>query len=432
MTLALPLSTSNAQPSGAPGDATAHKASKILEVNVTGDPDRLQGQPVVAVNPKNDKNLVYVSTDDIVDGATLKELKCYVAYSRDGGSTWKRVAWPYGNSPQCGDPYLAVDSEGVFYLSFNKLGCPDNPSGPPNGTCNGVPNRIGVARSTDGGRTWSDPVDSAVDRGTTPRLRVDMATNDVYVVGGGVYPGPATITVSKDQGRTWSPAAALPSQPFGDQIAVQDHVLATATGMKIVNGTSTVPTEVLFQVSRDEGKSFVSSPVTDSSGTPVAPAEGALVPSAALATTDPIPWISADPTRSGRFAVMVPRGDNVEVYVTKDTGRSWTGPAVIAAPHAAKPWIDYGSNGVLGVMWRSVTDGNVDAYSAVSFDHGKSFSRPLKVNRTSHPYTFTGSGGDEWSRITVRGRYAYVSWSDARTGGAIDGIVSRVPLSLYR
>jgi hypothetical protein len=30
------------------------------------------------------------------------------------------------------------------------------------------------------------------------------------------------------------------------------------------------------------------------------------------------------------------------------------------------------------------------------------------------------------------GTYAYVTWSDGRTGGDVDGIMSRVPLSVYR
>jgi hypothetical protein len=130
---------------------------------------------------------------------------------------------------------------------------------------------------------------------------------------------------------------------------------------------------------------------------------------------------------------MIPRNDSFEVYLTSNAGRTWTGPSVIAAPGAAKPWIDFGANGNLGVMWRTLGGDMVNVYSAVSFDGGNSFSRPLKVNRTPHRYGFPGSGGDEWSRILIDQRYAYVTWSDARSpGGSIDAIIARVPLSLYR
>ncbi|MET7487246.1 sialidase family protein [Streptomyces sp. NPDC005538] len=399
-----------------------------------GTPDRANGQPVVEVNPRNPDNLVYASTDDIASGGTLVRVDCYAAFSTNGGRTWTRTAWPASDRPQCGDPYLAVDSKGIFYLAWNELACPDNPNGPVTGTCNGVPNALGVARSTDGGRTWSDAVNTPAARAGTPRLRVDTVTDAVYAVGASPVgvPGPTVVTVSRDHGLTWSPIEELPQQPFGNQIAVHSGVLATATAEAIVNGNSVAPINAVFQVSRDDGKTFTSFPLTDSQGSVVAPPSGDLVPDLRFLTSDPMPWVSADPTRTNRFALMLPRGDNLEVYVTNNAGRTWTGPTVVAAPGASKPWIDFGPKGSLGIMWRHVADGLVDTYSTVSFDGGRSFPRTVKVNRTSEPYAFVGTGGDEWSRILIHGKYAYVSWADARDGGDIDGIVARVPLSAYR
>ncbi|MEU9450533.1 sialidase family protein [Streptomyces sp. NPDC048277] len=429
LALALTVSLGTAQ-----AQASNHRSgSAVLQVDVTNSTDLANGQPVVAVNPRNHDDMVYVSTDDVATGTTLEHYGCYVAHSGDGGRTWTKEAWPYGDSPQCGDPYLAVDSHGIFYLSFNELGCPDDPTGPPHGTCGGVANPVGVARSLDGGRTWSDPVGTTAARGATPRLRVDSATGYVYVVGGAGNPVPSALAVSEDHGLTWSPITPLPDQPFGNQIAVHNGVLATATAMKIVGGTSVVATEVNFDVSFDQGRTFSSFPVTDSRGAAVAPPEGPSLPNnVTFSATDPVPWVTADPTRTGRFALMIPRGDTFEVYVTGDAGRSWTGPAVIAAPGAVKPWIEYGPTGQLGVMWRTISAGRTDVYSTVSFDRGKSFGRVLKLNRASLGYGFLPSGGDEWSRILLTGDYAYVTWSGSATDGGIDGIVDRVPLSLYR
>lgn len=298
---------------------------------------------------------------------------------------------------------------------------------------------MGVARSVDGGRTWSDPADSSVPRSVTPRLRVDMATDHVYVVGGlGRAGDPMAVTVSTDHGITWGPAQPLPAQAFGNQIAVHDGILATATTLKIVDNTRIEPTEVKFWVSTDKGETFDSLAVSDSQGDPVAPPEGHLVPdgrttnSDTLAMTDPIPLVSADPSHTGRFALMVPRGDNMEIYITDNAGKNWTGPTVIAAPDAARPWVEFGANGNLGVMWRTFVDGMTDVYSTVSFDGGETFSQPLKVNQRAEPYTQIQTGGDEWSRIFLDSEYAYISWSDSRRGEQIDGIMARVPLNLYR
>lgn len=405
----------------------------VLEVNVAHTPNQVNGQPAIVGNPTNPDNLVLVSTNHLpVSTSDISGLQCFVAYSEDRGESWSEVAWPYGDRPNCGDPYLAVDSAGTFFIAFNRL-CGEDADCPPG------PGQVGVARSADGGRTWSDPVDSSVPRSVTPRLRVDMATDHVYVVGGLGRPNdPMAVAVSTDHGITWGPGQPLPAQAFGNQIAVHDGVLATATALKIVDNTRIEPTEVTFWVSTDKGETFDSLRVSDSQGNPVAPPEGWLVPdgrtmnSDTLAMTDPIPLVSADPSHTGRFALMVPRDDNMEIYITDNAGKNWTGPTVIAAPDAARPWVEFGVDGNLGVMWRTFVDGMMDVYSTVSFNGGESFSQPLKVNQRAEPYTQIQTGGDEWSRIFLDSEYAYISWSDSRRGEQIDGIMARVPLNLYR
>lgn len=405
----------------------------ILEVNVTRAPSLVNGQPVVVANPTQHDNLVFVSTNHLpVSTSDLSGLQCFAAYSEDRGRTWSEVAWPYGDRSNCGDPYLAVDSAGTFFIAFNRL-CAQNTDCPPG------PGQVGVARSVDGGRTWSDPVDSSVPRSVTPRLRVDFATDHVYVVGGlGRAGDPIAVSVSTDNGLTWGPGHPLPAQAFGNQIAVHDGILATATALKIVDDTRIEAADVRFWVSTDKGETFESFAVTDSQGAPIAPPAGNLVPdgrttnSDTLAMTDPIPLVSADPSHAGRFALMVPRGDDLEIYITDNAGEDWTGPTVIAAPNAARPWMEFGASGDLGVMWRTFTDGVMDVYSTVSFNGGETFGQPLKVNQRTEPYTQIQAGGDEWSRISLDSEYAYISWSDSRGGDQIDGIMARVPLTLYR
>ena len=404
-------------------------ANGIVEMNVTGKPDRVNGQPVVLVNPRNPRNLVFSAANHVA-GTTITLLDCFTAYSEDGGATWKETPFPRGDRPLCGDPYLAVDRQGTFFVAFNRLGCPGATDGRPSGNC--PTGHVGVARSIDGGRTWSAPVDTGVVRAATPRLRVDQATGKIYVVGAMGPPSPHAISVSADHGVTWSPQAPLPPQPFGNQIAVHDGILATATALK-QEGQNVLPAEVIFHVSTDDGKTFTPHRVTNSKGVPVPPPEGPAVPNTKiLKVTDPIPLVSADPSRRGRFAIMIPRNDNLEVYITNNSGKGWSGPAIVSAPGTAKPWMEFGPTGNLGVMWRTLDGDMSNVYSAVSFDGGRSFSKTLKVNRLSFKYGYPGTGGDEWSRIMFDGSFVYVTWADARTGGSIDGIYARVPLSMYR
>lgn len=414
--------------------SAAGSSEGILEVNVTNDPTREHGQPVVIANPRDPNNLVLLSiAHHPQEPQSPDRWRCLAAFSTDRGATWTQAAWPLGDQPMCGDPYLDVDREGRFFLAFNRLGCAAAPGTGTTSGCPGATSHVGVSRSLDGGRTWSPPVNTTATIGTTPRLRVDFATGHVYAVGGDGQISPHAVSVSSDHGLTFAPRAPLPPQAFGNQIAVYDGILVTATTQNVVE-RRIVPVSPVFWVSTDEGRSFIQRPVTNSQGTPVAPPSGPMRPDPAAAgtaggnfMTDPIPWVSADTTRRGRFALMLPRDDTFEVYVTENSGESWTGPTVINAPGGDRPWIEFGPTGLLGVMWRTRA---VDVYSVLSCDHGRTFTAPMRVNQATQPPGNAGPGG-EWSRILPYARDVYVTWADGRTGGASEAIFARVPMAMY-
>jgi hypothetical protein len=141
-------------------------------------------------------------------------------------------------------------------------------------------------------------------------------------------------------------------------------------------------------------------------------------------------------TSSSRTVGLAPVFDSYDVYVTDDLGETWSGPTAIEAPWSVLCWIEFGSDGALGVTWRGITtrDGRemVDAYAAVSFDSGRTFSAPVRVNRESHPWGDGGPPADDWSGITLDDEYAFVTWVDVRSGATGDAILARVPLSVFR
>jgi hypothetical protein len=193
---------------------------------------------------------------------------------------------------------------------------------------------------------------------------------------------------------------------------------------------------VLFHVSTNDGQTFTTYPVTDSNGTPVPPSASA--PGLLFAATEPL--IAADPTQAGRFAVAIPRGNpnTFQIYLTSDAGRTWQGPTVIPAPLAFHPAMAFGTQGWLGIMWRAGTNpaGGINAFAAVSLNHGTSFSPPVHINATTEPINNSGQppGDTGPSGIALATGNVYVAWPDGRNcmPPFTDAIFARVPIHQFQ
>jgi len=114
-------------------------------VQVSHDPGTSkQVETHIAVNPQNPSNLVAVWIDYRVDGLNPRNIR--YAYSFDGGVTWTENLFPpsIAGYPFQGDPTIAVDNDGNFFISFLSF------------FVSGRTYRGGVfvAKSTDGGQTW--------------------------------------------------------------------------------------------------------------------------------------------------------------------------------------------------------------------------------------------------------------------------------------
>jgi len=125
--------------------------------------DRDNNEPSVAVNPLDPDNIVAGANDyNTPDGAPW----CGYYTSHDGGKNWTEGLIPGypGDSTTneltgfqaAGDPVLAVDANGNFYMAgicFKRSNNPLNPVG--FGYNIGRSNGIFVAKSTNGGDSWN-------------------------------------------------------------------------------------------------------------------------------------------------------------------------------------------------------------------------------------------------------------------------------------
>jgi hypothetical protein len=154
------------------------------------------------------------------------------------------------------------------------------------------------------------------------------------------------------------------------------------------------------------------------------------------------PGVAADPSKAGHFAVVVPmNGDkDISVYETRDSGKTWTGPAKVAEDATKQHyhfWIAYSPNGVLGIIWRtrqgtpqgaSAMPGSAgfgmgipapySVWAVISRDGGATFSAPLRVSQGDSLPAQSGvsAAGDDYSGLALDKEYLYAGWADWRPG----------------
>jgi hypothetical protein len=415
-----------------------------------------------------------------------------VFYSFDRGRTWTNVPFPdfsgtplTGLFPEAGDPALTVAPDGTFYLSYNvssfSAGTDSNPASiVPNGG-------VAISRSTDGGVHWSHPwienngaftpvlAGTPIDRTFET---TDSSTGTIYEVSGEgplgplstgnpgspFLSGPDRWLVASTNGMTWTTPFGLVFGGIlgpisGNSITAAQGTFATAGrvcnanlpvgapgGCPTMAAAATAPSScapnptpcVVFQTLPDRIQhpagswtQHVIPEVSDIGGSPL---------------------VAADPLHQGQFAVAFFNAATTEmqVYVTRDSGDTWTGPAILTDDPTLghwHPWMSFSPNGVLGIMWQNNPPRSGKPYTvwaAISRDGGTTFAQPLEVSQpfgvppeTASPAPdstpFFGNGGDDFSYITLDHQFAFVAWADWRPGPQTDrqGFFSAIPLAAF-
>jgi hypothetical protein len=407
------------------------------------------GEPEIAVGPHGAPLLVAFNG-------------CGIAVSHDRGARFtvagKSPADP-GPTPgdpyhYCSDPVAALGPRNTLYTG---AGYWDTPGGSVD-----VYNMY-VARSRDGGATWTRPVFATGDNqlpqqlllgrntGHADRLfvTVDPSNGTVYASATDFPRLVRWVVVSHDGGATFGPPHAIDSNlyPQAQGEEAGDYVPAAAHGvLAYVYAASAAPGRTcpcgIFETSRDGGVSWTrrAAPFTAN-------------------------WTAADPSHPGHFAIMGGQGATatptnpgyVTVSTTSNYGRTWTKPVRIGqAPlhPRIQPWIAYSPRGVLGVGYKTLnTDtiaqptfladallgqlpGTYDYWTTVSFDDGRTFSTPLKVSNAPSPRG-NSAGNDDFSSVALDDDYLYAAWGDQRTSptdataGPVSVYLARVPLTAY-
>lgn len=465
----------------APAAKAAASASRMPsdEYLLLGDATRGAGEPMIAVDPTNPKNIIAVAMGNIqqVGGkaATQNSTELYhsiprstitwLAVTHDGGASWKVGELPIlsGQLTRCPDAFADVTKDGTFIA-----GCE------PRQTID--PDDLGMSAmmvSTDKGQSWG-PVTQLVSdfqlnrfapglkpiSGVWPKngksasnspwdrpfTYIDDSTGVIYVQAGGgltevgADPGKrrsqAYVTASTDGGRTFGTVYSWDS-PQWPQLSRGLSMSAGHGVLAVTYIASRVPASERAQcpcavlgLSRDRGRTF-SYRVLRNVGIPqMTPGPQ---PSSGLSR------IAIDPTKAGRIAMLRTDGPSLSVSVSENWGASWSPFATAgAAPGSAstsKQAFEYSREGILGVMWRAIyPDQSYDIWASISRDGGHSFRAPLRISHArspgSNPLRNAGRFGDDIQDFSMDSTNMHMVWGDSRAG--FQGVFyGRVPLSAF-
>ena len=471
-------------------------------VNATNQRNSIFGEPEIAVNPTNPNNLVYVATqladtpDCQTNAANPYHASCQllqtvfgpqpaglinnvpgfspngIEVSFDRGRSWTSVTVPT-LPPPCpapgacndptgflngGDPAITVTPDGTFVFSEDVINF--QTGFPPQTPTIARDAGIATSVSADGGLTWSTPVLSgtAADRDF---ITTDPNTGRVYEESGAgplgsgstanpdapnVPPAGRYLVASPD-GVHWTAPEFLGTGISGPYISAANGVLVTG-GRSTSAAVCGVPAPTaceLLRTTTDDGAHWSQSVVPGSSDS---------------WTSGPL--VAADPTTPGHVTVafLNSAATTLVVEQTTDGGTTWIGPTDVAenANTHWKPWMDFNSDGTLGLMWRTWTgaagSSPYNVWAAISTDGGSTFSNPLEVSNGDSPastpvcnlpggfglpptnppcYAFTNTFADDFSFITLSHQDAFIAWADWRPGGGTQrqGFVSIVKLQAF-
>jgi hypothetical protein len=377
-------------------------------------------EPFVAVNPTNPQNIIGNFQQDRWSDGGAKALT--LAYSTNGGSTWTRNNSPFSecsggdpNYDRTTDPWVSFDSAGRAYqiaLSIDsaELGL----SG------------VLANTSTNGGATWSTPVEIIRDDNPIEFNDKESITGDWRpTVGAGkayatwirgdlpgwdsvspvgqahsfAYRGLPMFSKTTDGGATWSTPISMTNSNIyvqGNQIAVLPDGTLVDIGATLFKGSGVQPTPQAFFWtairSKNGGKTWTSPVRIAPLGTALLTDPDNLAPTTLDETVragDYLPDVAVDKSTGDLYMVFADSiGDgwnHVKLTKSTDGGKKWSTPVdVTETPddtHSFNGTVEVTDDGIVAVMYYDFRSNDpseadtleTDVWLAHSHDGGATF-----------------------------------------------------------
>jgi len=377
---------------------TASGASPFAGCTAGGDPDadpapvnyvNTEVEPSVAVNPTNLDNIIGAYQQDRwSDGASHGLV---TSRSFDGGQTWARNFAAFslcaGGSPyaRATDPWVSFDSAGRAYeISLGIV------------NASLVGSDVEAATSTDGGTTWSAPVQLVNDttgvhfndkQSITGDWRLGIGAGKAYAtwivgslpgaenispIGAGhsfAYGGQPVFSKTTDGGQTWSKPTTMTNAVVyiqGNQIVVLPDGTLVDVGAMLFKGSGTQPTSQAYfwtaMISKNGGKTWGAPIKIAPLGTQLLTNPDIPNPSSldqTIRAGDYIPDVAVDKATGALYMVFadgISTGfDHVKLTKSLDGGKNWTKPVDVTntptSTHSFNGTVEVTADGTVAVMY---------------------------------------------------------------------------------
>ena len=432
-------------------------SSTATNIRVSNDAYKAHSEPMLAINPANPLNLVGASKF-FTDPARYRfQIGTYTSF--DGGCAWtdNGVLPGFAPSETTSDVTIAFGPENRVYVAVLY-------------TDNARDSGVAVSTSTDGGKTFGQPVhvfDDPTGRvfSDKPWITVDMSSGpyrgSVYVVWSYDFGGSCGFenackqglgfARSTDGGATFSAARQVegeasfctnpaPGRSPDDRTCdaalgavpavLPDGTLAVAFDYMDVTSSGKIPTRLAVITSPDGGATWTS-PVLIAT---ISDILGVFPPDRYRNVS--LLAFAADPARGRLYVTWADKrtGDSDILFAaSSDQGRTWSAPARVNddatrdGANQFQPQLAVAPNGVVTVSFfdtrRDSHHHMIDVYLAQSVDGGASFLPNVRVTSQSWDPAVDapvdGSGlqfiGD-YQGLAVSNQFALPFWNDTRTG----------------
>ncbi len=428
-------------------------------VSPSGDPDP-RDETSIAVSLRDDQVIVGASKLIVGGGGPASSGNTRVAYyySSDGGRSWGNgmisLETPEKSWGRSSDPSVVSDLDGNFYLCVLMLDSLSQDTG------------VYVFKSTDSGRTFGDPVPSALDIGTGGSKRADKCLISVDTSAASQFKNTIYAVWTSNESVNQQPTAfvRLAHRHPGDATFSDSKIISHGGDMRgpsVATGPNGEvyaawegignPRVILFNASTDGGETFLPPVVAPSGDLVIHEFIGSLSPPNAAIDINGVSRINSFPVidvdrgaGANRGMIYVTWAESInrrdaDVFVRKvtppDGMRPTVGPAVRvnsdgSAADQFFPWLSVDSStGDVEVAFYDRRDNPGTAltklYLARSTDAGASFGENnnfsqaafdprIQSNVTQSNGNFIGIG-DYVGLVATRGK-AHMLWADTRRG----------------